>query len=112
MDKKYKVINEKAFASQVEDLLKIFGWRYSHFRPAWTEKGWRTPLSGDKGFPDYVAVRQGKLFFIELKSESGKITPSQQEWLDALYELVDDSGMIKVYIWRPSQIEEIADILQ
>lgn len=37
------------------------------------------------GFPDFVVIANGKLKIIELKRrKGGKISPAQQEWIDAL----------------------------
>jgi len=101
-------ISEKAFSQQVVDLAQVLGWRIAHFRPARTAKGWRTPVSADgAGFPDLVMVRGDRLIFAELKSEKGKAEPAQQEWL----RLLEATGKAEVYLWRPSQIEEIVEIL-
>ena len=98
---------EREFSQQVEDLLNLFGWRWCHFRPARTEHGWRTAISGYQGFPDYIAVRGEMLLIVELKSEKGKVTEQQQEWLDAL----KACGQT-VYVWKPHDIEDIAEILR
>jgi hypothetical protein len=39
-----------------------------------------------RGFPDLVLVHQqtGRLMFVELKSEKGRIRPEQKVWLEAL----------------------------
>ena len=58
-------MTERDFSSAVEATLSLLGWRWSHFRAARTRHGWRTPLSGDQGFPDIVAVRDERLAFIE-----------------------------------------------
>jgi|6_EtaG_2_1085325.scaffolds.fasta_scaffold24485_2 hypothetical protein len=122
-------MNESDFASQVEDLLTLFGWRWTHFRPAWSSKGYRTPIRGYKGFPDYVATHPvaRRLLFIELKSDNGKPTPEQDEWLSELQECVkwgvavDSRGKAtkqpmtpshEVYIWRPTDIDSLTKILQ
>ena len=107
-EKKIK-LSETAFGSQVESLLKLYGWRYTHFRPAFTNKGYRTPLTGHKGFPDYCAVRGGRLLFIELKSEDGKLSPEQQMWLDDLEE-VRLIGAVRVF--RPSDFETVMELLK
>jgi len=103
---KLPALTEREFSLQVEGLFKLFGWRYAHFRPAQTNKGWRTPMTGTKGFPDYVAVRvrDGKrqIIFAELKSEKGKISTEQDDWLTEL------GG----YLWRPSMLEEISEKLR
>lgn len=104
-----KGISETAFSSQVEDLLNIFGWLWCHFRPARTEYGWRTALSGHQGFPDYIATRPPRLLMFELKSEKGKVSELQQIWLDWLGACPES---VERYLWRPSQIEEIAKCLR
>jgi len=110
-------ITERDFSSAVEDLFKLFGWRFSHFRPARTEKGWRTAITGDRGFPDYVAVRNARLVFIELKSEKGRLTEAQAEWLELLRQCQRERlrhmevPNIEVYLWKPSMFEEIVGVL-
>lgn len=51
----------------------------------------------NKGFPDCVFLRDGRLVFAELKSQKGRVRPEQQMWLDALRDSPAD-----VYLWRPS----------
>ena len=101
-------ITEEQLAGEVEDLLNIFQWRWCHFRPARTEHGWRTAVSGYKGFPDYIAARLPRLIIFELKSEKGKLTPEQAEWL----ELLRNCTSIEAYCWRPNRIDKIAEILR
>ena len=100
-------ISEKEFQLQVIQLAKMFGWRIHAERPAWTGKGWRTPIQGDAGFPDLVLVREihpeeVQRIFAELKSEEGKLTEDQKVWV----------RLLNAYVWRPSQIKEIAKILR
>ncbi len=106
MKKSPITLSEKSFATQVEDLFKIYGWTWAHFRPAFTSKGWRTAMSGTKGFPDYVAARvkdgRRRILFIELKSEDGKPTAEQAEWLELL------GG----FLFRPGDIDTIARLLK
>jgi len=128
-------MNEEDFSTQVEDALTRFGWRWMHQRPAKTEKGWRTALSGHKGFLDYVAVRRHRLLFIELKGDTGKTSPEQDEWLNDLREcqktIVFDPAIIKngvasinlrktsnvlttpeVYLWYPKDSDAMLEILR
>jgi len=51
----------------------------------------------DPGFPDLVLVRDGRIVYAELKTEKGRLTKHQRDWLKAL----DDAGQ-EVYVWRPS----------
>ncbi len=96
-------MNENDFASQVEGYLNIFGWRWVHFRPARTAEGWRTALSGHKGPPDYYAVRNDRLIFIELKGTTGKLSPEQKEWQDDL----TLAGAETYVLYPTDEVEEI-----
>ena len=55
-------------------------------RAAWTEKGYRTPIQGNPGWPDLVLAHpvKGKFLVLELKSATGKTSPEQKAWLAAL----------------------------
>lgn len=106
-------LTEKQFSQQIEDLLKLYGWRWCHFRPAKTKYGWRTALSGHQGFPDYIATKSSRLIIFEIKSEKGKMSNDQLLWYLAL-NLVSGSshGCISVYIWRPSDFDSIVEVLK
>lgn len=107
--KGYPKISERDFLKQVIDLAHIFGWKIAHFRPAKTEHGWRTAVQADgAGFPDIVMVRPPRLIFAELKSDKGKLTKTQAQWL---WELRKVAG-IEVYIWRPRKFDRIIERLQ
>ena len=102
---------EKGFAKQVEHLFHLFGWRWTHSRPARTDKGWRTAISGDKGFPDYTAGRlkegRARVLFAELKSETGKETEDQAIWR----QLLERCPGVEMYLWKPSDWDRILEIL-
>lgn len=72
------------FERVIADALRLFGWRFVHQRPALTKRGWRTALTGDKGFPDFVAVRGQRLLFIEVKGDTGYPDAEQRAWALAL----------------------------
>lgn len=59
------------------------------------------------GFPDLVLCRGTRLVFAELKSAKGKVTPEQQQWLDALA-----ATGAEVYCWRPGDLQEALRILR
>lgn len=48
------------------------------------------------GFPDLVLVRGDRVLYRELKDARRRVTPEQQEWLDAL-----DAAGQDVDVWRP-----------
>ena len=99
---------EKEFATQVEHLLNLYGWRWCHFEPAIRQSGeWATALRGHKGLPDYVAVRDGRLIFAEIKGDRGRLTPDQTEWITRLRQVHD----VRVETWWPEDLPDLKTIL-
>lgn len=78
-------------------LAPMLGWRLAYH--TLRSKG------SQSGFPDRVLVRD-RVIFAELKREKGTVSPSQREWLDGLA-----STGAEVYVWKPSDLDEIAEIL-
>ena len=102
-------MNEAEFMRSVTELAESWlHWRYAHFRPARTQQGWRTPVSGSlgKGFPDLLMVRGERIIAAELKSEKGKTSPEQTDVLAVLA-----AAGIETYVWRPSDWEAIVKTL-
>jgi hypothetical protein len=92
------LMTEAQFTDAVIDLAKYRGWMVCHFRPARTVKGWRTPVQGDKGFPDLVLARQGQVLFVELKIGTNNLRPDQARWADQLGTLL---------VWRPADLRDV-----
>lgn len=92
-------VTEADFTSAVIALAQYRQWQVTHFRPAWSERGWRTALQGDAGFPDLVLARNGVVIIAELKTEKGRVTQVQAAWASALGECYR--------LWRPSMMEAI-----
>ena len=87
-------ITEKEFRQQVLDLGRLLG-----FKCYFTWGSFHSPA----GFPDLAMVKGRRLIFAELKSEKGVMTWAQTEWLKDL----EATGKCEVFIWRPSDWEEI-----
>jgi hypothetical protein len=97
-------MREAEFQRIVIDMAHLFGWRVAHFRPAKTARGWRTAVSADgAGFPDLVLAKNQRVLFAELKTEKGKLSDAQHEWLAAL------PGSA---CWRPSDLDSIERLLR
>ncbi len=123
-----KGISETAFASQVEGLLTLYGWQWVHFRPARVMRRGReiyeTAYSGKKGFLDYLALRPPRILVAELKDAYKPLTPEQEEWFEcwkecqmeiasaSISEPVGTLIIPEVYLWRPSQFEEVVECLR
>jgi hypothetical protein len=89
---------EREFTTQIRDLARTLGWRRYHT--------WLAAHS-TAGYPDECLVRPTRLIYAELKSDVGKATPAQQEWLDDLA-----SCGVEVYLWRPTMIDQIGELLK
>lgn len=97
-------MTEAHLTETVIQLAKFHGWQVTHFRPALTEHGWRTPLSGHKGFPDLVLARGGDVLIVELKTEKGRTTKEQERWAQAIGS--------QYRLWRPRDLEALKEELR
>ena len=101
-------LTERQFQRQVMDAARALGWLRAHFRPAPSAQGWRTPVEGDgAGFPDLVLVRPPRVLFVELKSDTGKLTDAQRVWLNQLSLCGQE-----FYVWRPSDWARVEEALR
>ena len=121
------IISEKDLLDYVIEYAQAKNWRVAHFRPGMTSRVdkrgrpiWVTPVQADgKGFPDLILIRRdelgGRFIVAELKSENGKVTKAQQEWLGILTYLAgysSPSARMEVYIWRPSDRDALERVLE
>lgn len=89
-------LSERDWQGQVLDLAKLQGWAWYH-----THDSRRSPA----GFPDLVLCRD-RLILAELKTDSGRLTRDQRQWLARLA----DAGA-EAYVWRPRDFEEVRSAL-
>lgn len=101
-------VTEASFQSAVIDLARRTGWKVMHTRPALNRSGrWSTPLQGDSGFPDLVLAHASRgVLFVELKTNRGRVSPEQSEWLNTL----TDAGATAV-VWRPCDWRPLSEFL-
>lgn len=94
-------MTERMFQDKVEQIAKMNSWMIHHPSPHQVRPGvWR---SDGHGTPDLIlAHRERGLLFVELKTETGKLSPMQLLWANAL------KPWCEYYVWRPSQIDAIA----
>lgn len=102
-----KEVSEDEFIHQIIDLAHLYHWRVQHTRPAWSKKGWRTPIQGDPGFPDLVLVKAPRVIVAEVKSDKGRASPVQKGWLGELY----GCPGVEVYVWKPRMWDDIVETL-
>ena len=68
-------MNENDLLQGVTDALTLRGWRWSHPR-----RSDKAVMMGHAGVPDILAARNGRVLFIELKSETGRLSADQAAW--------------------------------
>lgn len=89
---------ERAFQASVVRYARLMGWAAYHTYDS---------RRSDAGFPDLVLVRRPRVVFAELKSQRGRLRPAQRAWIEELRACGQD-----VFIWRPSQWQEVERVLR
>lgn len=93
------MIPERAFQQRIRDTAALYRWRYYH-----TYDSRRSA----PGFPDVVLVRDHRLIFAELKTDTGRITPAQLAWLASLERVTE----VQAHVWRPRDWPTVLRTLQ
>ena len=92
-------LSEKDFQRQVTDLAALFGWEVWH---PWLS------IHSPRGWPDLALCRPPRLILAELKREKGVTSPPQDRWLG----LLAACPGVETFLWRPSDINTIAEVLR
>lgn len=96
-------LSEKEFTQLVvgtnsnPGVARTFGYRVYH---TLRSKG------SQPGFPDWTLARD-RVVFLELKTETGKVSAAQAEWLGAL-----NAAGTEAYVVRPRHFDEIVCVLR
>jgi hypothetical protein len=111
-EKSLRAVKESELEENIHDAASKFGWRYVHFRPARSNRGWVTPFEGDGGFPDDVLVRDARLIIAESKRHGpgNEPRPDQVLWLDALARTDVEVYLFTPADWASGEIVEILTI--
>lgn len=89
---------EAEFQSAVVEYARLCGWVTYHTHNS---------MFSEKGFPDLCMVRDGRLVFAELKAEGKWPDLPQQCFIGHL-----DQTCAEVYLWFPSDWDEIERVLR
>lgn len=102
-------MTEKELKDYLVTVAKHLGYLIHHDLPAMNIRGrWATHVQGDTGFPDLILLHpKGGMLVMELKRETGKLTPGQKRWLSAF-----ERAGISTHIVRPSDREFIVRIME
>ena len=103
-------IPEAALQRTIVEAARFYGYRVHHARPARTVQGWRTAITGDKGFPDLILALDGLVHAWELKTRGGRLSADQLEWANALAN--GHPARLEYRVVRPSGLDEALAILE
>jgi VRR-NUC domain len=93
-------VTERELQDAIVEAAKLLGWMVFHpFDSRRSTAGW----------PDLTLVhrRRARLMFMELKSETGRVTHEQHAWIDALARAGAD-----VRVVRPVDLDAVLEELQ
>jgi len=90
-------MTERDWMAKVIEAARWMGWLVYHTHDS---------RRSEAGFPDLVLVRD-RVVYAELKSERGRLTPQQREWLDAL-----GATGAEAYVWRPTDWDDVLACLR
>lgn len=90
-------LTEKQWQAQAIQTARTLGW--SHIYHTFNSR------RSAHGFPDLVLVRD-RCLFLELKTERGKLSEPQKEWLRALH-----AADCEAYVARPHDLDALAVVL-
>lgn len=89
--------SEAGFQAAVVELAELTGWRTFHPHDS---------RRSNPGWPDLVLARPPVTIVAELKTEQGRVSVEQTEWLDAL-----NACGIRAVVWRPEDWPAIERLL-
>lgn len=86
-------MTEKAWQEQVIEMATLTRWRHFHVHDS---------RRSDAGWPDLTLVRPPELLVAELKTDRGRLSPAQRDWLALL-----EACGIETHVWRPRDFDEV-----
>ena len=101
--------SERSFQQSVLYWARIRGWKVCHFHDSRRQvrPGQFVGDADAAGYPDLTLCRGTRLMFAELKAETGKVTVTQQEWIEGLR-----LTGAEVHVWKPSDWPVIEETLR
>ena len=94
----FEAVTEAQLQDQTRQAALWTGWSFYHTHDS---------RKSDEDFPDCIMLRPPRWLVVELKKEGQSPTPGQNLWL----ELFKRCGA-ETYVWRPSDIYRIMEILR
>jgi hypothetical protein len=103
-------LTEKQWQTRVDRYARDRGWLTCHVFPGQVAAGRFITTTSAPGFPDWWAVRDGRLLVLEFKTEGAPpstIKAEQKRWVKALQEVPG----VRAYVVRPSDWPRVQRLL-
>lgn len=81
---------ERELLERVRSLARVLGLLVYHTHDS---------RRSEPGFPDLVIAGHGRVLYAELKTQRGRLTDAQRQWISQL----QDAGS-EVHLWRPQDL--------
>lgn len=92
-----KPLTEREWQAQVVAIARLYGWQVHHHLISYGSAA---------GWPDLAIGRAGRVLFVELKTDAGKLRPAQRTWLGLLAVAGCEVG-----VWRPADLDLVTAVL-
>lgn len=100
-------VSEAEFQRTVIEALDLFGWEWLHCRRSIGRGGRHVTATSVSGWPDLLCWRPGRVIALELKSDTGRVTPEQRRVLASLTAAGIDARVV-----RPADWVELVEVLR
>ncbi len=92
-----KPLTEREWQAQVVAIARTYGWQVHHHLISYGSAA---------GWPDLAIAGHGRVLFVELKTDAGRLRPEQIVWLDLL-----TTAGCEVAVWRPTDLDTVTAAL-
>jgi hypothetical protein len=89
-------VSEAEWMVAIGDRLDYYGWTWHDTYPTRRTPGRWTPEHSAKGVPDLICLRPPRVLWLEIKTETGRVTPQQEAWLEGLRQSGEEAYIVNV----------------
>lgn len=97
-------VSEDDLLTAVTEALELFNWVWQHPR-----RSDKALVMGDQGIPDIIAVRNGRVLFLELKRQGENLETAQWAWFN---NFPPNTWAFTALVVRPSDLDELLEKLR
>jgi hypothetical protein len=107
MTSRVLAVSEAEWMVAVADRLDFYGWTWHDTWPTHRTPGRWTPEHAAKGVPDLICLRPPRVLWLEIKTETGRVSLHQEAWIKGLRQ----SGQEAYIVHIPRQLQWLDDLL-